>query len=375
MPIMTYRYQVVNHRRNNHLHAMIESAGDIWNTAVYLQRKSDKLMTRNALTKELRKMRRSSHKDWGIVLSHSIPYISDRLDKAYKRMFSGLSKRPRYKREGRAKSVVIAKQNWDLRNHKRHNFKKVRIGRKEYEFHYSRPLPDGHSGALTVKRTPDGKLWLIFVVEVSLDEFESKELTGKNCAFDFGLKTYLTLDNGETIDNPQYLKLHLAKKRRLSRSLSRKVRGSNNWCRAKKNLAKLDSRITNLRSDWQWKLAHKLCDEYDTIFIEDLELRGMGRLWGRKVGDLAHGEFTRKLEWIAAKSGKRVMKIDRFYPSSKLCSSCGNKQEMALWDRTFHCSSCGTAICRDWNAAINIKQAGERLLQESRKTGLVPQAC
>ena len=379
--VVIYRYQLCNRRQNKRLHRLIDLNGDVWNEAVTRQRKSmndtGNLITRNELTRQLRELRRDNpaFTDWKVMFSASIPYVSDRLEKAWKRCFKKLAKQPRFKRRGRAKSFVIAKPNWALLPNKKPKIGQIRIGRNTYIFHHSRPIPNNRSGTLTIKRTADGKLWLVFVCDLVASMLKPLTRTGKTCGLDFGLKTYLTTDNGDSIPHPQYRKQSLSELRVLSRNLSLKAKGSNNWKRAKLALARHHIDTANKLADFQWKLAWDLCRKYDTIYIEDLSFRGMMHLWGRKVGDLAHYTFLQKLEWIATKTGKQVIKIDRFYPSSKLCSSCGHKQDMKLWDRTFDCSECGTAICRDWNAAINIKEAGERLLQESRKTGLVPQAC
>ena len=123
--------------------------------------------------------------------------------------------------------------------------------------------------------------------------------------------------------------------------------------------AKMHERIANLRDDWQWKLAHELCRAYDIICIEDLNIEGMKRLWGRKVSDLAFSEFALKLEQIAFKYGCEIKKVDRYYASSKTCGHCGfvNK-ELTLHNRQWVCPDCGAVLNRDLNAAENILRQG-----------------
>ncbi|MBP0034313.1 MAG: transposase, partial [Roseofilum sp. Belize BBD 4] len=115
----------------------------------------------------------------------------------------------------------------------------------------------------------------------------------------------------------------------------------------------------NRRRDWQWKLAHELTDRFDVLYFETLNLKGMQRLWGRKIGDLALAEFLSILEWVAAKKSKRVVYIDQWFPSSKTCSECGYVlNELKLKERQWSCPSCSTEHDRDLNAALNIKSVG-----------------
>ena len=123
-----------------------------------------------------------------------------------------------------------------------------------------------------------------------------------------------------------------------------------------KRLAKLHYRIENQRADFQWKLAHMLCKYNSVIAIEDLNLKGMQKMWGRKVSDLGYGEFVKKLEYIAGKYDTSVIKIGRFEASSQICHCCGykNSETKSLAIREWVCPVCGTTHDRDINAAINI---------------------
>ena len=113
------------------------------------------------------------------------------------------------------------------------------------------------------------------------------------------------------------------------------------------------------RSDFHWKLAHQLTDEYDEIRLEDLNLKGMQSLWGRKVNDLALADFVSKLVYIASKKGVKITFMDRWYPSSRTCSVCGAVNEaLNLRDRTWQCPNCHTQLDIDRNAAINIYRVG-----------------
>ena len=138
----------------------------------------------------------------------------------------------------------------------------------------------------------------------------------------------------------------------------KKKNGSNHRKQAKLRLAKLHIKTVNQRRDYFHKLANQLASKYDNIFIEDLNMKAMQKLWGRKISDLAFSEFVNILEYKT-----NVTKIDRFYPSSKTCSNCGSvKTELKLKDRLFKCDSCGIHIDRDLNASINIQRVGASTL-------------
>ena len=180
--------------------------------------------------------------------------------------------------------------------------------------------------------------------------------------FDFGLKTFLTVSDGDNmhqIESPEFFKQGMDDIRRASRELSRKVKDSNNYHRAKRELAKIHKQIADRRRDWFFKLANELTDQYDYLFFETLNLKGMQRLWGRKINDLAFGTFLTILQWIAQKKGKTVAFIDRFFPSSKTCHHCGCiNSDLTLSDRHWRCPDCQEVVDRDGNAAINILREG-----------------
>ena len=184
-------------------------------------------------------------------------------------------------------------------------------------------------------------------------------MTSKTAGFDFGLKTFLTNSNGGDIQSPLFLLKAREQLRKLSQQLSSKKLGSNNWNKTRIELAKLYQRIVNQRRDWFWKLSNKLCDEYDVICFETLNLKGMQRLWGKKIGDLAFGSFLEILQTVAATKGKSVVFVGQWFASSKLCSRCGHKHnELQLRDRVWDCPSCNTRHNRDKNASINIQREG-----------------
>jgi putative transposase len=225
----------------------------------------------------------------------------------------------------------------------------------KYKFWLSRPI-DGKIKTVTIKRD-NGEFYIFVTVE---KEQKRGIATGKKVGIDFGLKQFLTLSDGTKIDSPQFHLKNLTKLKRLSRKVSRRLKGSNNRNKAKKELANHHKKIANQRRDYFHKLSNKLASEYDDIFIEDLNIKAMQKLWGRKISDLAFSEFVFILSYKTD-----VHKIDRFYPSSKTCSNCGFKKEtLSLSEREFVCENCGFKIDRDLNASINIRRVGASTLVE-----------
>ena len=198
---------------------------------------------------------------------------------------------------------------------------------------------------------------------------EVETRTGKSVGFDFGLKTFLTASDGKDVTSPLFFADNAKLIAKASRELSRKRKGSNNRRRARLKLARQYKKATNQRHDFHFKLAHRLCVEYDTICIEDLNVKGMQRLWGRKISDLAFSDFVKILRYEATKFGTIVKEVGRYFASSQLCHRCGakNPQVKDMSVRKWQCPKCGANHDRDRNAAINILKEGlgQRPMQET----------
>ncbi|MFT3805218.1 MAG: RNA-guided endonuclease TnpB family protein [Burkholderiaceae bacterium] len=175
---------------------------------------------------------------------------------------------------------------------------------------------------------------------------------------DLGVSALATLSTGEVIAGPKPHTALLGRLRRVSRSLSRKQKGSANRKKAKAKLAKLHARIANIRSDALHKLTSGLAQRFHTIGVEDLNVRGMvkNRHLARSIADMSFFELRRQLEYKTNMRGGQVVAADRFYPSSKTCSGCGQKLDvLPLSVRQWTCPACGAQHDRDVNAAINLK--------------------
>lgn len=175
---------------------------------------------------------------------------------------------------------------------------------------------------------------------------------------DLGVMTLATLSTGERIEGPKAHKRLLARLRRLSRALSRKVKGSANRRKAKDKLARLHAKIANIRRDSLHQFTTAVTRKFAQIGIEDLNVMGMAqnRCLARAVSDMGFYELRRQLEYKALLSGARVVVADRWYPSSKMCSCCGHVlEQLALAVRVWTCPGCTMTHDRDINAAMNLR--------------------
>ena len=310
------------------------------------------------LQKHIAKLRKRNS-FWQLVGSQAVQDICQRIEKAYQLFFKyhkkGL-KPPGFKKVKKYKSFTLKQAGYKFLGGNR-----VKIGSRVYQYWNSREI-EGAVKSVTIKRTPLGELFMVVVVD-SLFESPIKSETGKIAGFDFGLKTFLTCSERFKIESPEFLKSSLSVIRKASSQHSQKLKGSANRERARKHLVRQHEKVCNRRRDWFWKLADELTNKFDVLCFETLNLKGMQRLWGRKVNDLALGEFLQILEWVAQKKGKQVIYIDPWYPSTKTCSCCSHVlDELDLSVRRWRCPSCHQVNDRDENAAVNIKRVGSSTL-------------
>jgi len=200
---------------------------------------------------------------------------------------------------------------------------RMRLLGRNYRFNQSRPT-NAAIKTVTVRRDALGDIYVTFSCE-GVQQPEQLPKTGQTAGADFGLRTFLSVSNGERLAAPQPLKAQLRHLRRAQRALSRKQKGSKAKNKARLSVARLHRRVANLRADWQWKTALGLARRFDRITIEDLSLQGMSKLWGRKVADLGLADFARRLEHQMRKAGKTVLRYPRFSRSTGICPFCAGR--------------------------------------------------
>ena len=360
--MISYKYKLYKTDKTKHLDRLLREGVFVWNHALSIQKRYYLLYHKYVSANNMQKHFSKRYK-FSLLHSQSVQEIIERLDIAYRRFFNHLAKRPpKFKKAVDFCSIVFKQGGYSLNG----NEFVVNKLKKKYKFSLSREYI-GNIKRLAIKRNHLGEYFIILCLDREAEKY-GKSHDGASVGIDFGLKKYMTMSDGMEIDNPQFLKSDLVELRRRSQNLSKCKKGSNNRKRKRLELDRLYNDISNRKSDFQWKLAHFLCRKYDNIFLEDLNLNGMSKLWGRKMSDLAHGNFILKLEYVASKYGCTVHKIDRYFPSSRLCT-CGYKNDkMTLKDREWTCHACGQTHQRDIFAAQNILRQGIAELGSDSKT-------
>lgn len=219
------------------------------------------------------------------------------------------------------------------------------------------------------------KYFASFSVQITEEEYKRthpkafSDKANRKAGIDLGIKSALILSDGVAIDNPKPLKNNLRKIKRISRQLDKRVhvrnkqerlegkKKSNNYRKLSVRLSNAQRKVANIRRDFTQKVTTILTTHYTHIALEDLNVKGMMRnhRLAQSVSDVAFGVLRRQIEYKSLLNGIKVLKADRFYPSSKTCSRCGHvKQDLKLSDRTYYCSNCGAVIDRDYNASLNL---------------------
>ena len=212
----------------------------------------------------------------------------------------------------------------------------------------------------TISKTPTGKYFVSILTE---QEYQPVSKTNQSVGIDLGIKDFLVLSNGTKIKNHRFLK-HYERILALNQKyLSRKIKQSNRYEKQRLKVARIYEKITNSRMDLIHKTTTSLVKQFDTIYLEDLNVKGMmkNHKLAKAIGDVSWGKFIDVLEYKSNWNDKQVIHIDRFFPSSKTCSKCGwINNNLTLKDREWICPECGSVHDRDFNAAINILNEGYR---------------
>jgi putative transposase len=361
-------YKLYRSKRTKRLHRQINVGGAIYNHCIALHKRYYRLYKRYPsvfhIRAHLAKLKRLPKYAWWCQLgSQAIQDIANRIDAGYQRFFQNVKARkagkttqkvgpPTFRKIAKAKSFTLTQAGWKLLGD--HH---LRIGTTVYKFAKSREI-EGTIKTVTIKRDALGELYVYFSC-ILHPEPTARVMTGNSAGFDFGLQQFLTNQDGEKVTAPQYFKAGLKQVRKANRQLSSKVKGSRNRIKAKTHLARIHRQVAHLRSDFHWQTARTLCQTYDAISLETLNLQGMKALWGRKVSDLGFASFVDILHHVAGKLGTVITHINRWYPSTKECSVCHHiNHHITLRDRVWTCEACGTVHDREINAATNIHREG-----------------
>lgn len=282
------------------------------------------------------------------------------LDMAFKRFFSGQSSHPKFKSKGDKDSFYIGGDQIKIKD------KKIAIPLLGLVRLKELPRFQGKINSVTIK--PRAGKWFASIQYELQDELNIVQKTGRSVGLDFGLKHLITTSDGHVFENSKPLKQSLHKLQKAQRRLSKKlrilkdekrsIRNSKNYQKQKAKVALIHYRVSCKREDIAHKVTTALSTNYDNIAIEDLNVSGMmkNQNLSRSVSDVSFYRLRTFLKYKTEERGKNLHIIDRFFPSSKTCSNCGDKKtDLSLKDRVFICPDCHTVLDRDFNAAINLK--------------------
>lgn len=287
------------------------------------------------------------------VNSQSLQFTLRHLDTACLNFLRGKSEFPRFKSKKRKSSFIIP-QHAKLINDRIY-IPKFKSGLK-CVMHRS---VAGKTGKMTFSKTPTGKY---FVSIFAVQNYQPKAKTGQVCGIDLGSKTFAVTSDGLAFKNNRYLKKHEKDLVKARKYLSRKQKGSSGFESQRLKISKLHEKIFNIRHDVLHKASHQLVSNYDIIALEDLDVKGLAGNHKSSKHISSWGTFVQLLEYKAAWNDKEIVKIGRFYPSSKTCNVCGwLTQDLNLWVRSWTCKN-GHHLDRDLNTAKNILNEGLKII-------------
>ena len=226
----------------------------------------------------------------------------------------------------------------------------------------NRQLPEGARVLnATVSQEPSGKYYVSIGFEYELEIPEKNLNTEKSIGLDYSSPHFYVDSDGNKADMPHFYREAEKKLAKVQRELSRKIKGSNNWEKQRIKVARAFEKVRNCRQDWQHKLSTVLAEQYDIVAVEDIDYKGMaqGLHLAKATNDNGFGQFRTFLSYKLTERGKKLITIDKWFPSSKTCHVCGYvNNELKLSDRNWKCPECETNHNRDLNAAVNIRKQG-----------------
>ena len=330
-----------------------------------------------ALRRQLNAIKREQF-PWMLEVTKNAPQMAIiQLGQAFQNFFAGRARYPQFRKKGAHDRFTLTNDQFDI------DGSRIRIPNLGWVRMRETLRFAGKIMSATVSRVADR--WFVSIAVDTQDDSHLPKAENQGAVgVDLGVAALATLSTGEVIDGPKPHTALLARLQRLSRSLSRKQKGSANRKKAKAKLARLHARIANIRSDALHKLTTDLTRRFHTIGIEDLNVRGMvrNRHLARSIADMGFFEFRRQLEYKSAMRDGVVALADRWFASSKTCSGCGHRLEtLPLAVREWTCPACAACHDRDVNAAVNLRNmavsstvsaCGEEGAGRRRKTAVKP---
>ena len=286
------------------------------------------------------------------INSQTLQFSLRCLETAYTNFFSGRAKFPRFKVKKHGGSFTIP-QHCSIENGRIY-IPKFKQGIKIKEHRAFQ----GNVRNMTISVTPSGKYYVSILSKV---EHEPLRKTNKKVGIDLGIKDFIVTSDGVRYSSNKFIKHYAKKLAKAQRCLSRKDKGSGEWHRMRLKVARIQEKIHNCRIDKLHKISTDLVRNYDVICCEDLNVKGMQRnhRLAQSIADASWGTFLNLLSYKCERDDKQLVKVGRFYPSSKTCHHCGYvKEDLSLKDRNWKCPHCGQMIDRDLNASINILNEG-----------------
>ena len=320
---------------------------DFWNSGAYN-------ISRFELQAMLKTMKQDLDTVW-LKKAHSQVLQSAllNLDKAFTNFFQGRAKFPRFKKKNQKQSIQYPQS-------VKIELDKIYLPKVGWVKCVVHRQFEGKVKTVTISKSPSGKYYASVLIDNGLVEAKPIKHIEKVVGLDMGIHDFIADSHGNKTPNPRFLNKQLSNLKRKQQNLSRTKKGSKGRANARLLVAKAHEKVAFARNDFQHKLSKTLADENQAVMIEDLNIKGMtkNRKLARHIQDLGWHGFSAKLGYKLKAQGKHLVKIDRWYPSSKTCSCCGHKQEtMPLNIRNWQCQ-CGAIQDRDVNAANNIANQG-----------------
>lgn len=309
-----------------------------------------------AQAKSLTEIKKKEETEWlKEVNSQTLQFALRSLDTAFLNFFRGNAQFPKFKSRKHKNTFTIPQfgtvSNGMLHIPKFRDGIKIKLHREIV----------GKIGKMSIAKIPTGKYYVSIFTEQIIDELPK---TGKQVGCDLGIKDFVITSEGTKFKNNRYTKKYAKKLKKAQQHLSRKQKGSNGFEKQKLKVAKIHEKIASCRLDTLHKVSKELVESYDLISIEDLSVKGMikNHKLSKHIADASWGNFVTLLQYKCDWYGKELVKVNRFYPSSKTCGDCGwINQDLNLSMREWDCNSCGVVHDRDINASKNILKEGLKI--------------